>query len=137
MRRGASKQARPLKWSSAGPKRWWYTPLCTGARRSTSTRTWTLASCRYQEQLAKIDSLLETKLLSQEEADELRPVILAQAKEMMATMGTQNQVDQLGYMDAGNRNGMAVCDVCSILQHARGPNCMVCNASCPSPARPK
>jgi len=44
-----------------------------------------------QEQLSKIDSLLETGLLSKEEVDQLRPVILAQAKEMMSTMGNQNQ----------------------------------------------
>jgi len=46
-----------------------------------------------QEQLSKIDSLLETGLLSKEEVDQLRPVILAQAKELMATLSNTEHYD--------------------------------------------
>lgn len=112
-----------------------------------------------QEQLAKIESLYETGLLTKMEMDQLKPIIIAQGREAMQARPDQEEYDsfpnanpgrssfkpfqkqvstfeELGYMASDNSKPV-VCKVCSIVNMHGGVNCMICNAELPNADDPE
>jgi hypothetical protein len=100
-----------------------------------------------QEQLVKIDSLLQVGLLSRAEVDQLLPVIRAQASQMMSAQhvveadrvqvhAPASNFDELRYRTHAKPSTMVMCDVCSILNADGGTHCIVCSAKLPSPCAP-
>jgi len=110
-----------------------------------------------QEQIAKIESLYETGLLTKLEMDQLKPIIIAQDRETNGGSVRQDQeeydhfptngnsrsafkpmtrqvsaFEELGYISSDSAaQAMVVCEVCSILNMHGGAFCMVCSAPLP------